>query len=292
MLNDQSQSVLRFDHVTVRFGDATALDDISFEVFEGETRIILGAAGSGKTVLLKTALGLTKPDSGCVSVFDRDITEMNERDLFNIRSRIGMLFQEGGLFDSLTVEENVGYPLENLDELRAPEDEIRRRVEEALRFVELEQTLERFPPELSGGMRRRVGIARAVVTDPRLVLYDSPTAGLDPVTAYTIIALILRERELKNTTTLLATHRYQDGHFLATNRFDETARRAAAVSEEDEAELRTVFMVLHQGRLVFEGPLSEFNKSSDEYVSKFAKRDESRCQPPPSPDNRDGCPSF
>lgn len=270
MRDDQSQSVLRFDHVTVRYGEATALDDMSFELLEGETRIIFGAAGSGKTVLLKTALGLEKPESGSVYVFGRDITTMNERDLFSIRSRIGVLFQEGGLFDSLTVEENVGYPLENLDGLRVPPEEIHRRVEEALRFVELEQTLEKFPPELSGGMRRRVGIARAVVTDPRLVLYDSPTAGLDPVTAYTIIALILQERDLRNTTTLLATHRYQDGHFLATNRFDKKTGHAVEV----EAALGTMFMVLHQGRLVFEGPLDQLNESTDPYVSRFVRRDE------------------
>ncbi len=289
MRDGQIQSVLRFDHVTVRYGEATALDDLSFEVLAGETRIIFGASGSGKTVLLKTALGLEKPESGSVYVFGRDITTMNERDLFGIRSRIGVLFQEGGLFDSLTVEENVGYPLENLDELRVPPEEIRRRAEEALRFVELEQTLEKFPSELSGGMRRRVGIARAVVTDPRLVLYDSPTAGLDPVTAYTIIALILQERDLRNTTTLLATHRYQDGHFLATNRFDEKTRRAVPVPEEGEAALGTTFMVLHQGRLVFEGPLGELNASTDPYVSKFSGRNEDPGQPPPSPENRDDC---
>jgi phospholipid/cholesterol/gamma-HCH transport system ATP-binding protein len=274
MRDGQIQSVLRFDHVTVRYAATTALDDLSFELLAGETRVIFGAAGSGKTVLLKTALGLEKPESGKVYVFGRDITTMNERDLFTIRSRIGVLFQEGGLFDSLTIEENVGYPLENLEELRVPPGEVRRRAEEALRFVELEQTLEKFPPELSGGMRRRVGIARAVVADPRLVLYDSPTAGLDPVTAYTIIELILRERDLKHTATLLATHRYQDGHFLATNRLNGKTGRTVPVPGRAEAELRTMFMVLHQGRLVFEGPLDELNASTDPYVSKFVRRDE------------------
>lgn len=274
MSDDQTQSVLRFERVTVRFEDTPALDDISFEVFEGETRIIFGAAGSGKTVLLKSAIGLVKPDGGRVHLFGNDITDMQEQELSQIRSQAGVLFQEGGLFDSLTIEENVGYPLENLDSLRVSPAEIHQRAEEALRFVELEQTLEKFPSELSGGMRRRVGIARAVVTEPRLVLYDSPTAGLDPITAYTIIALILKERDLKNTTTLLATHRYQDGHFLATNRWNAETGSAEAVGEEDEGALRTTFMVLRQGGLVFEGSLAELNASTDPYVSKFVRREE------------------
>jgi phospholipid/cholesterol/gamma-HCH transport system ATP-binding protein len=274
MRDDLNQSVLRFERVTVRFADVTVLDDISFEVFAGETRIIFGAAGSGKTVLLKTAVGLLRPDSGRVFLLGRDITEMREQDLFAIRSEVGVLFQEGGLFDSLTIEENVGYPLENLDELRVAPEEIHQRAEEALRFVELEHTLDKFPAELSGGMRRRVGIARAVVTEPRLVLYDSPTAGLDPITAYTIIALVLKERDMKNTTTLMATHRYQDGHFLALNRFDPETGHTKAVSEGGQPVVRTTFMVLEQGRLVFEGPLAELNASTDPYVSKFVRREE------------------
>ncbi len=238
MSDAQLQSVLRFEHVTVRFEETPALDDISFEVFEGETRIIFGAAGSGKTVLLKAAIGLVCPEQGRVHLFGNDITEMDEQKQFHIRSKVGVLFQEGGLFDSLTIEENVGYPLENLESLRVSPAEIHQRAEEALRFVELEHTLDKFPSELSGGMRRRVGIARAIVTEPRLMLYDSPTAGLDPITAFTIIALILKERDLKNTTTLLATHRYQDGHFLATNRWNEAAGCVEAVEEEDEGAAR------------------------------------------------------
>jgi len=274
MADDHDQSVLRFDHVSVRFDDVTALDDISFDVQAGETRILFGAAGSGKTVLLKTALGLQRPDQGRVSVYGQEISGMREQDLYHIRSQIGVLFQEGGLFDSLTIEENVSYPLENLDRARASAEEIHERVEEALRFVELEQTLQKFPSELSGGMRRRVGIARAVVTEPRLVLYDSPTAGLDPITAYTIIALIIKERDLKNTTALLATHRYQDGHFLATNRCDAASGRAQPVRENEQDVLRTVFMVLNQGRLVFEGTLAELDACTDPYVSKFVRRTE------------------
>jgi phospholipid/cholesterol/gamma-HCH transport system ATP-binding protein len=274
MPQEELQSVLRFDHVGVFFDEVKALDDVSFEVSSGETRVIFGAAGSGKTVLLKTALGLLKPDAGHVYVFGQDVARMSERDLFQVRSRIGVLFQEGGLFDSLTIEENVGYPLENLEGFQLPPAEVRERAAEALRFVELEQTLDKFPDELSGGMRRRVGIARAIVTEPRLVAYDSPTAGLDPITAYTIIALIAKERDLKNTTTVMATHRYQDGHFMATCRFDPRTSRAEPATAAEGAELRTVFMVLNQGRIVFEGSLEELDACTDPYVAKFVRHEE------------------
>jgi phospholipid/cholesterol/gamma-HCH transport system ATP-binding protein len=274
MAHDESQSVVRFEHVTVRFNETTALDDVSFEVSSGETRVVFGAAGSGKTVLLKTALGLIQPDSGTVRVFGQELGGMRETDLFRIRSRIGVLFQEGGLFDSLTVEENVGYPLENLAEFQLAPAQVRQRAAEALRFVELEQTLDKFPAELSGGMRRRVGIARAVVTEPPLVLYDSPTAGLDPITAYTIVALIAKERDLNNTTTVMATHRYQDGHFMATCRFNPETGRAEPVGAAEEAGLGTVFMVLKQGRIAFEGSLAEFNACQDPYVAKFVRHEE------------------
>lgn len=265
------QPVLRFEHVTVSFDEIRALDDVSFQVYAGESRVILGAAGSGKTVLLKTALGLIKPDRGRVWVFGQDITEMPEEELFHIRARIGVLFQEGGLFDSLTIEENVGYPLENQPSLRCPPEERRRRVVEALRFVELEHTLDKYPSELSGGMRRRVGIARAIVAEPELVLYDSPTAGLDPITAYTIIALIVKERDLRNITTIMVTHRYQDAHFLANFRWDPQSGRLAPAPPEAT---RTRFLVLREGRLVFEGTRAELEAASDPYVRKFIRREQ------------------
>ncbi len=275
MTGDHREPVLRFEHVKVSFEETKALDDISFEVLSGETRILFGAAGSGKTILLKTALGLVRPDSGRVYVFGRDITNWKEQELFHIRSRIGMLFQEGGLFDSLTIEENVGYPLANQEALRCPPAEIHSRAEEALRFVELEHTLDKLPDELSGGMRRRVGIARAIVSEPALVLYDSPTAGLDPITAYTIIALIVKERDLKNTATLMATHRFQDGHFLATSRFNRNTGGIERLSERNgQSDSHTMFMVLREGRLVFEGTLAELTASRDPYISKFVRREE------------------
>ncbi len=268
---ERSGPVLRFDRVTVSFDELRALDEVSFEVHAGESRVILGAAGSGKTVLLKTALGLIKPESGRVWVFGEDITEMPEPELFAIRARIGVLFQEGGLFDSLTIEENVGYPLENQPSLRCPPEERSRRVREALRFVELEHTLEKYPSELSGGMRRRVGIARAVVTEPELVLYDSPTAGLDPITAYTIIALIIKERDLRNITTVVVTHRYQDAHFLTNFRWDTTT---GSLRPAPPGQTRVRFLVLREGRLVFEGTRAELEASRDPYLMKFVRREE------------------
>lgn len=274
MLEQQNQSVLRFEQVWVWFGELKALEDVSFEMFSGETRIVFGAAGSGKTTLLKIALGLLKPDAGRVYVFGQNITDLREEQLFEIRSRVGVLFQEGGLFDSLTIEENVAYPLANQPGFRCPPDQMRRRVEDALRFVELEHTLEKYPSELSGGMRRRVGIARAVVTEPRLVLYDSPTAGLDPITASTIIALVVKGRDLKNTATLMVTHRYQNGVLLAKYRYNaRTGRLERAASNGGEPGIRTTFMVLREGRLVFEGSQAELEASQDPYISKFVKRE-------------------
>jgi phospholipid/cholesterol/gamma-HCH transport system ATP-binding protein len=268
-------SVVRFEDVSLHFGDTPALDHVSFSMGPGETRVVFGAAGSGKTVLLKVAVGLLKPDSGRVFLFGHDITHASERELFDLRARVGILFQEGALFDSLTIADNVGYPLENQlvlqaaaasQERRSTED----RVRESLRFVELEHTLEKFPSELSGGMRRRVGIARAVVTQPALVLYDSPTAGLDPITAHTIISLILKERDTRNTATIMVTHRYQDGQLVANFRYNPNSGDIEAVPRGDQT-VHTKFLIMREGRLVFEGTEPEFLANTDEYVKKFAR---------------------
>jgi len=258
----------------VSFENNWALSDVSFETYEGESRVILGAAGAGKTVLLKTALGLVQPDAGKVYAFGKDITRMTERELFDIRSRMGMLFQEGALFDSMTIEENVAYPLENQKSILCPPEEVHKRVVQALEFVELGGTLEKFPAELSGGMRRRAGIARAVVTEPPLVLYDSPTAGLDPITAHTIMALLIKERDVSHTTALVVTHRYQDGNVMANFRYNpekgdlELARNGAG------PKARTIFMVMREGRLIFEGDQDRLEASRDPYISKFVKHQE------------------
>jgi phospholipid/cholesterol/gamma-HCH transport system ATP-binding protein len=264
--------VLRFERVTVRFGGETALDDVSFTACQGESRVILGAAGSGKTVLLKTALGLIHPKQGKVFAFDRDLTVMKERDLFEIRSRMGMLFQESALFDSLTIEENVAYPLLNQKSIHCPEDQVQPRVDQALEFVELAGTQEKFPSELSGGMRRRAAIARAVVTEPPLILYDSPTAGLDPITSHTIIALLIKERDLRHTTTLMVTHRYQDGNLIANFRYNSEQGRLEPARNGAEHKARTIFMVLREGRLIFEGDQDRLEASTDPYITKFYKQ--------------------
>jgi len=264
-------SILRFENVTVRYDEVEAISDVSFESFEGESRVILGAAGSGKTVLLKTAMGLIKPDSGKVFAFGKNLAAMRERDLFAIRSKIGMLFQEGALFDSMNIEENVAYPLLNQPSINCPPDQVLPRVEEALKFVELGQTLEKFPSELSGGMRRRAAIARAVVTAPPLILYDSPTAGLDPITAHTIIALLIKERDISHTTTLVVTQRYQDGNLIANFSYNSERGELEPARHGARREFRTVFMVLREGRLVFEGDQDTLESSKDDYISKFVK---------------------
>lgn len=269
------QSLLELRNITVRFDDVVAVDDISFALSAGETRVILGAAGSGKTTLLKVAIGLIKPDSGTIHLFGRDITGLAERQLFDIRSRVGVLFQEGGLFDSITVAENVAYPLVNGRAQALPLDQVESKVVDALRFVELEHTLDKFPSELSGGMRRRVGIARAVITDPPLVLYDSPTAGLDPITANTIMALIAKERDSLNAANLIVTQRYQDGQLMANFRYNRSNGHLEPVSRNgagDQNPTRTIFMVMKEGRIVFEGSQAELEASTDPYVSKFVPR--------------------
>jgi phospholipid/cholesterol/gamma-HCH transport system ATP-binding protein len=270
MAESSSETVVRFEGVSVAFDEVPALSNVSFEICRGETRIIFGAAGSGKSVMLKTALGLIKPDSGRVHLFGQDVTELREEEMYDMRAKIGVLFQEGGLFDSLNIEENVGYPLVNQNiRLHTRNGGTLERVREALSFVELEHTLDKFPSELSGGMRRRVGIARAMVTDPALMLYDSPTAGLDPITANTIIALIVKARDTRNTTTLMATHRYQDGHLLANFRYNPQSSQVEPAGREAGIHERTIFMVFREGSLAFEGTQEELERQHDPYVSKF-----------------------
>jgi len=268
-----SDILLRFDNVTVSFDEVVALDRVSFEIRPAETKVVLGAAGSGKTTLLKTAIGLIRPDTGRVFLFGRDITRMKERELFDLRAKVGVLFQESALFDSLSVEENVAYPLVNQPALHISPEQALPKVQNALSLVELERTIDKYPSELSGGMRRRVGIARAAVTDPPLVLYDSPTAGLDPITANTIMALIAKERDLSNAANMIVTHRYQDGQIMANFRYNRESEKLVAVSGNgSQRDTGTQFMVLNEGRLVFEGSQAELEASKDSYVSKFVRR--------------------
>ena len=274
----ESRSLLLFANTSVQFDEVVALDQVSFEMFAGETRVVLGAAGSGKTTLLKTAIGLIRPDSGHVSLFGSEITSLREHQLFDLRSQVGVLFQEGGLFDSFTVAENVAYPLLNRKAGTLPLSQVDAKVEDALRFVELEHTLDKFPSELSGGMRRRVGIARAVVSDPPLLLYESPTAGLDPITANTIMALIAKERDSLNAASLIVTQRYQDGQLMANFRYNRSNGQLEPVSGNGAGDHRgsqsthTIFMVMKEGRLIFEGTQAQLEASTDPYISKFVPK--------------------
>src|SRR6201996_3842708 len=262
---DSRDPVVVFEDVSITFDIKPVLQNISFAVYRGETRIILGPAGGGKSVLMKLANGLIRPDSGDIRVFGEDVTRMRETDLFKLRARIGMVFQESALFDSLSVEDNVAY---RLHEERVPEDEIHKRVLEALRFVELEHTVSKFPPELSGGMRRRVSIARAIISNPDLILYDSPTGGLDPITSTTIIELVVKQRDVSHTTALLITHRLQDAFLLARHRFNSETGKVEPIPNEgiDES---TRFLVLNEGKIVFDGSTEELVHSTDPWLKDY-----------------------
>jgi phospholipid/cholesterol/gamma-HCH transport system ATP-binding protein len=260
---------IEFKDVRVGFDNGDVLRGVTFEVSSGETKVILGESGSGKTLIMKLAAGLLSADSGRIWVMGHRIAEMTEPELLDFRRHLGFVFQEGALFDSLTVADNVAF---RLREEHVADEEVEQRVREALRFVELENALERFPAELSGGMRRRVSIARALVDKPPMVFYDSPTAGLDPVTSQTIITLILRGRDLQGVTSLLATHRVQDAFGLAHYRFDEAARRVVPVQGNGSHPANlppTKVIVLREGQVYFEGTTDDFLHSSDEYLKKF-----------------------
>jgi len=270
MLNAPERAIiLRLEDISLSFDDEEkVLDGVSLEMRAGDTKIILGAAGAGKSVMLKLALGLLKPTSGRIFLFGQDVTNYSENQWFEVRGRIGVLFQEGGLFDSLNIEENVAYPLVNRSHQTPMQ--AHARAEEALQFVELGHTLAKFPSELSGGMRRRVGIARAGISDPALLLYDSPTAGLDPITANNIMSLIVQEREMRNATSAIISHRFQDGHIMANFRYNSESKRLERIPENSPLRLRTRFIVMREGRIVFEGSESELDSSTDAYIAKFS----------------------
>jgi phospholipid/cholesterol/gamma-HCH transport system ATP-binding protein len=257
--------VVEFSNVSIGFDRGPVLNDISFTVCHGEMRIILGAAGVGKSVLMKLANGLLTPDSGEIRIFGRLLSELSPREMFEIRAHIGMVFQESALFDSLNVEDNVAYRLE---EEHCDPTEIHTRVVEALHFVELEQAISKFPSELSGGMRRRVSIARAIISKPDLILYDSPTGGLDPITSTNIIALIMKQRDVYHTSSILITHRLQDAFMLATHYFDRD-KNTMVVLPSGEADRDTSFMVLHEGKLVFDGSTHDLVHPDDPFLKEY-----------------------
>ena len=265
----ETHEVVTFKNVRMGFGEGEILRGVTFCVQERETLILLGETGTGKTLTLKLAAGLLRPTAGRVKVLGSDVSEMSENALLEFRRKIGFVFQEGALFDSMTVADNVGY---RLREDGVDEDEVETRVREVLKFVELEHTLDQVPSELSGGMKRRVSIARALISRPAIVLYDSPTAGLDPVTSQTIITLILRLRDVYGVTAILATHRLQDGFALANFRFDEETKRVLRVYPQGKDAGHcavTKFMVYHDGGIYFEGEPDQLETTRDAYLKRF-----------------------
>jgi phospholipid/cholesterol/gamma-HCH transport system ATP-binding protein len=265
---DDKTPVVEFENVSITFDVKPVLQDISFTVERGQTLILLGPAGTGKSVLLKLANGLLGPDSGSIKIFGRDITTMREADLYKLRAHIGMVFQESALFDSLDVEDNVAY---RLHEEHVPQAESHARVVEALKFVELEHAIDKYPSELSGGMRRRVSIARAIISGPDLILYDSPTGGLDPITSTTIMELVMKQRDVSHTTSLLVTHRLQDAFMLASHRYDAaTGMKPIPKDGPDHGiDPGTKFLMLNEGRVVFHGTTEELIHSKDPWIKEY-----------------------
>ncbi len=252
-------------NVSIAFDGPPVLDGVSFSVSPVETRVLLGPAGVGKSVLLKLVNGLLRPDKGEILLFGEEIARKPEQELFPLRARTGMVFQESALFDSLTVRDNVGYLLVQQN---VPDEEIDSRVREALTFVGLAETFDFYPPSLSGGMKRRVAIARALIHSPELILYDSPTGGLDPVTSAAILELIVKQRDVRRTPALLVTPRLQDAFMLCTHRFDPERGEMIALPK-GETNPDTTFLMLEEGRLIFDGSLHDLVHSTNPFVREF-----------------------
>ena len=260
-------SAIVFDNVSIAFQEHQVLDNISFHLAQGETKALFGVAGSGKSLILKLALGLIKPDAGRIWVLGEEVTALREDDLFELRRRIGMVFQESALFDSLTVRDNVAFRM--LEEGNLGSGEIERRVSKALSFVELEHTIGMAPSELSGGMRRRVAIARAMINEPEVLLYDSPTGGLDPVTSTTIIELLVKQRDVNHTGALLVTHRLQDAFTMASHYFDTATNQMRPLPPGKTNEITMSFLVLREGHIIFDGSAHDLAHSPDEYIREY-----------------------
>lgn len=260
-------SAIVFDDVHIAFGENEVLRGVSFHLAYGETKAVFGVAGSGKSTILKLALGLLPPDSGRITVLGNEVTQLREEDVFPIRARMGMVFQESALFDSLTVRENVAYRL--MEEHGIYDQDIDKSVRESLRFVELEHTVDMSPSELSGGMRRRVSIARAIITRPELLLYDSPTGGLDPVTSNTIVDLIMKQRDVYRTSSLIVTHRLQDAFTLATHEFDPKTNQVRALPKGQYCDVPMSFIVLKDGKVIFDGDIRQLAHTTDEYIREY-----------------------
>ena len=264
---DPSQPAVVFEHVSLSFDDNVVLQDVTFSVRRGQTKILLGASGSGKSVILKLILGLLKPDSGTIHVNGQRIDTMTERELMTVRTDIGMLFQETALFDSLTVSENVGYKL--YEETKMPLDDVLARVKEVLRFIGLEAQIDRMPSELSGGQRRRVAIARAVAARPSLLLFDDPTSGLDPITAKTVDDEIIKLRDVEKATSLVVTHQLPDAFYIATREAVVRDGHLTIVPGDPRKADEAEFIMLKDGRIFFEGYPGPLRAATDPYLKTY-----------------------
>jgi phospholipid/cholesterol/gamma-HCH transport system ATP-binding protein len=265
-MNSEVPAVV-LEHVSLAFDDVVVLRDVSFSVRRGQMMILIGASGAGKSVILKLVLGLLRPDSGVIRINGERTDNMPEERLMAVRAGIGMLFQESALFDSLTVAENVGYRL--YEETRMPLDDVRRRVEEVLGFIGLEEYIDRMPSELSGGQRRRVAIARAMAARPWLQLFDEPTSGLDPITSKTVDAEILKLRDVEHVTSILVTHQLQDAFYVATHRATRDDGTFAIVPADRRQGEDAVFILLRDGRIDTEGRAADLLASNDSYLKTY-----------------------
>ena len=267
---DRAIPAIEFRNVVLAFDERVILDNLSFKVMKGETKIILGGSGGGKSTIIKIVLGLLKPDSGQVLVDGEDITEHSEEQMMSVRKKIGMVFQEGALFDSLSVYDNVAY---RLHEQGVPEDEVEPEVRRMLRFVNLEDAIDKMPIELSGGMRRRVGIARALIGDPKIVLFDEPTAGLDPPTARTICELAMKLRDLEDVSSIFVTHEMNNLHYICSEYavVDDDGKVVFEREGERLCLINSKVMMMRTGKVIFSGTDEALRRAEDPYIQKFLR---------------------
>jgi len=262
------EPVVAFEHVSLAFDDKVILKDVSFTLNSGHTKIILGASGAGKSITLKIILGLLKPDAGAVWVNGQRVDQLTEEAMMAVRANLGMVFQEGALFDSLTVRENVGYRL--YEESDQPLEAVDRRVQEVLGWVGLSEFIDRMPSALSGGQRRRVAIARAMTSKPKIILYDEATTGLDPITATTVDDEIIKLRDLEEVSSIVVTHQLRDAFYVATRTAERTKDGKIRIGTADrDKERETEFLMLREGLIVFEGDAEALRNSKDEYLRTF-----------------------
>jgi phospholipid/cholesterol/gamma-HCH transport system ATP-binding protein len=267
VLSEKGAPAIVLDHVSLAFDEKVILRDVSFTLLAGHTKVLLGASGAGKSLTLKIVLGLLRADGGAVWVNGHRVDQMSELEMMGVRADVGMVFQEGALFDSLTVRENVGYRL--YEETKMPLDQIEQRVREVLGFIGLGEFIDRMPSALSGGQRRRVAIARAMASKPKILLYDEPTTGLDPITATTVDDEIIKLRDLENVSSLLVTHQLRDAFYVATHRAVRENGKIRIVPADERKESEAEFLMLRDGRLMFEGDSDTLRNSKDPYLETF-----------------------